>query len=264
MVQGSHWWNEPPLWAWIVMVVSAVALAVMLPFALDRRAPAEAGAPAPTGAAPTSESASTTGPSSASTGSPSPTEADGPRLVVVGDGYTSGTARGGLGRDGWPALLGTRIEGAEVDVAADVGAGYVAEGSSGRTFADLAGAADLEAADVVVIAGSRDDGPGIADQVAEAAGALFAEVGDRAPDAQLVVVGPIWPEETVPAGARNNRDVLRDAAEAAGGVFVDPLEEAWFVDQPELLGEDGVYPTDEGHAYLADRIEPAVRDALPG
>ena len=114
------------------------------------------------------------------------------------------------------------------------------------------------------MSGSRDDGPGVADDVAVAARDLFGGIGGLAPEAELVVVGPVWPEEVAPAGARNNRDVIREQAEAVGARFVDPLEEAWFVDRPDLIGEDGVYPTDEGHAYLADLLEPVVRDALPG
>ena len=39
MIRGSHWWEEPPLWAWIVMVVASVALAVMLPLSLNRPPP---------------------------------------------------------------------------------------------------------------------------------------------------------------------------------------------------------------------------------
>jgi hypothetical protein len=146
-------------------------------------------------------------------------------------------------------------------VAAEQGAGYVATGAGGLTFGELAGTLDLAGADVVVVLGSRDDGPGIADQVAEAGGALFADIAEQAPDARLVVIGPIWPEASPPAGARNNRDVLRDAAEAAGATFVDPLEEAWFVDEPDLLGADGVYPSDGGHEYLADLVEAAVQGA---
>ena len=183
---------------------------------------------------------------------------------MVGDGYTSGTAQGGRGAQGWPALVEERIEGTRVEVAADVRAGYVTTGESGRTFGELADAVGLEDAAVVVISGSRDDGPGVADQVAVAARDLFERTGEVAPEAELVVVGPIWPEEVAPAGARNNRDVIRERAEAVGARFVDPLEEGWLVDEPGLLGDDGVYPTDEGHAHLADLLEPVVRDALTG
>lgn len=267
MERGSHWWNEPPLWAWIVMVVGAVALAVMLPFGLNRSAPASDVAEERPEATTSSGSASPT-PSGTAEATPTgatPTEpapdGDGPTIAVIGDGYTSGTPQGGLGPDGWPALLEDRIEGADVEVAAERGAGYVATGAGGLTFGGLAGTLDLDGADVVVVLGSRDDGPGIADQVATAAGELFAAVP---PDARLVVIGPIWPEESPPAGARNNRDVLRDEAEAAGATFVDPLEEAWLVGEPDLLGAGGVYPNDGGHAYLADRVEVAVQGALTG
>ena len=257
MVRGSHWWNEPPVWAWVVMAVASVALAVMLPLGLNRPPPAgEAAVPRP--ASSPTPSATEPTPSTAPSTSTTPAAAAA-RVVVIGDGYAGGTPQGGLGPDGWPALLERRIEGADVEVAAEVGAGYVATGVSGLTFGGLAAAAGLTGADVVVVLGSRDDGPGIADQVAEAARALLSQIPT---DASLVVVGPIWPEEVAPAGARNNRDVIRDAAEAVGARFVDPIEEAWFVDQPGLIGEDGVYPTAEGHAYLADRLEPVVRDAL--
>ena len=236
------------------MVVSAVAIAVMLPFALNRQPPpASAGDAAPAPASPTDDGAE---PTAAESSAPPD---DGARVLVIGDGYASGTAQGGVGPQGWPALLDERIEGAAVDVAAEVGAGYVATGVSGTTFGQLASADELAGADVVVVLGSRDDGPGVADQVSAAARDLYARI---TAEAELVVVGPVWPEAPAPAGATNNRDVLREQAETVGAAFVDPLEDGWFVDRPELLGQDGVYPTDEGHAYLAELIEPAVRDAL--
>jgi uncharacterized membrane protein YdcZ (DUF606 family) len=69
MERGSHWWNEPPLWAWIVMAVGAVALVVMLPLGLNRQAPAAEGdvvatpATSATPAAPAAGSATSVAPS---------------------------------------------------------------------------------------------------------------------------------------------------------------------------------------------------------
>ena len=40
--------------------------------------------------------------------------------------------------------------------------------------------------------------------------------------------------------------------------------EEWLLARVELIGTDGVHPTDAGHAYLADLIEPIVREALVG
>ncbi len=61
---------------------------------------------------------------------------------------------------------------------------------------------------------------------------------------------------------RNNRDVIRAAAEAASVPFIDPLRQGWFADGSDLIGADGVHPTDEGHEHLADRIQPVVEEAL--
>ena len=50
----------------------------------------------------------------------------------------------------------------------------------------------------------------------------------------------------------------------AGATFVDPIAERWFVDRPDLIGRDGVHPTDAGHAYMADKIAPLIGAELPG
>jgi hypothetical protein len=45
---------------------------------------------------------------------------------------------------------------------------------------------------------------------------------------------------------------------------VDPLAAGWFFDQPELIVEGGVNPTDEGHRYMADLILPKLEAVLEG
>lgn len=255
MTRGNHWWNEPPLWAWLVMVAGAVAIAVLLPVALRKGVPAGTEAPRTT-AAPAASSAapsSTAAPSSSAWTSPE--EERPPRVVVVGDGDSAG-------RTAWPVLLEDALD-VDVVVAAEVGAGYVTAGADGNTLPDLAAEADLEDTDVVVVFGSRNDGPGLADRVARASDELFDDIGAVAPDAELLVIGPPWFSEPSPAGVRNNRDVIRTAAEEARATFVDPLTEGWFVDRPELLTRNG-NPSTEGQAYLAELILPEVEPLLPG
>ena len=53
------------------------------------------------------------------------------------------------------------------------------------------------------------------------------------------------------------------SARAVGATFVDPLADGWFVGRPELIGADGVHPTDAGQAYMADKIAPLIRAQLP-
>ena len=45
-------------------------------------------------------------------------------------------------------------------------------------------------------------------------------------------------------------------------MFVDPIAEGWFVGRPDLIGADGIHPTDAGHAYMAARIAPLIYDQL--
>jgi GDSL-like Lipase/Acylhydrolase family len=263
MARGTHWWNEPPLWAWIVMVVGAVSLAVLLPVALQRSAPVDGAAEsAPKRSAASSsassESASPAASSSSSAASTSPTdepEVEPAAVVVLGDGDSGGASA-------WPVLLDDELGNAEFRVAADAGAGYVVPGADGQTIPQLADEVDLADADLVVVFGSRNDGAGVADDVALAAEGMFDGIREAAPDAELLVIGP-WFPEPVPAGVSNNRDVIRTAAESTEATFVDPLEEGWFVDRSDLLTATGD-PNEAGQAYLAGLIEPEVRALLPG
>jgi len=252
MAQGNHWWNEPPLWAWVTLVAGLVAIIVMLPIALSRTAPASG----------PSDEASATPSAPAESSEAAPTDTGGPaRILVIGDSYTGGSPDGGQDGTGWPDLIQQRMPGIEVQVAATGDAGYVTA-SGDPTLFDLVAEADVTDIDVLILFGSRFDAAGIADRVSEAAQGAIASIRDEAPVATLVVIGPAWPGDAAPAGARNNRDVIRAAAEDASVRFIDPLSDEWFTDARGLVGADGVHLTDEGHAYLADRIEPVVQEAL--
>ncbi|MGY1805865.1 GDSL-type esterase/lipase family protein [Blastococcus sp. SYSU D00669] len=252
MARGSRWWSEPPWWAWAVMVAGAVFLAVGLPIALSRGQVADTPRPLPPAAAETTTAETT---AAETTAAETTTEApEQRRLVAIGDSWTATPD----GATGWPQVLAERIEGLAVGTASVGDGGYVAtDPSVGRTLGQAVEATALEDADVVVLAGSAFDGSGIADQVAVAAQEAVAAVAARAPDAVVIVVGPHWPEAAVPAGVRNNRDVIRAAAEAAGVLFVDPLAEGWSVE----TGDDG-RPTDAGWTAVADRMQPLVEEAL--
>jgi hypothetical protein len=257
MARGTRWWNEPPIWAWIVMVVAAVSLAVMLPIALARTAPVDGAAgsrtPSPTPAGDPAPSSTSAAPGSSSAAAASSRE--GPvDLVVLGDGDSAGDTA-------WPVLLEDGLEDVDVQVGAEAGAGYVTPGAGGQTIPELADDVDLAAAEVVVVFGSRNDGPAQVDAVARAAQELLRTVTETAPEAELLVVGPLWFSEPAPSGVRENRDAIRAAAASAEATFVDPLDEGWFVDRSDLLTTTG-NPSEAGQAYLAELIEPEVRALL--
>ena len=204
-------------------------------------------------------------PTKASRSDPSAAEstAHAPVLAVYGDGYVSGTSQGGVGPAGWPAIFSARVGAEPTTVHAVPGAGYVAEApTTGDTFGTLAQQGPEPTADVTIVFGSRNDYFAAPDAVYAAATRTFTTIRAAAPNTRLLVIGPAWTDAAVPGQLPRVRDAVARAAADAQATFVDPLADRWFVGLPQLIGTDVVNPTDAGHVYLADRIEPAVRQVL--
>jgi len=238
------------------MIAGVIALAVLFPIALGRGQVAVTASQSD-GTPP----AATTQPSA--TESAEPADDEGPPVVAVyGDSYSAGSGEGGNGAAGWPAIVAGRLE-ADVRLHADPGAGYVAAGGAG-TFLDQVQASPEPDADVVVVFGSRNDTGAPVQQIEDQATATYDAVRAESPAATLVVIGPAWSDAAVPADTLLARDAVRAAAETAGVAFVDALADGWFFGRLELIGGDAIHPTDEGHVYLADLIEPILREALSG
>ncbi len=105
-----------------------------------------------------------------------------------------------------------------------------------------------------------------AKKLAAAVRATFAATRATAPKAKLLVIGPpwqCWSGQTPPLERLAVRDVLRDQAMAVGAVWVDPITEGWLADTPELIGSDGVHPTDAG-ASVPGRSDRASDQATVG
>jgi lysophospholipase L1-like esterase len=189
------------------------------------------------------------------------------RIAVIGDSYTNGTAIGGQGSKAWPTLawmtLARRGMPVAADVAAEGRAGYGVRGDQGNLFGDLTPRVVKPDDALVVFYGSRND-QGIDPNVLS--GQVFNALSlarGIAPNARLLVIGPPWPIPDVPPAVLQIRDVLSFQSMLAGATFVDPIAAGWFMDRPDLIGPDGVHPTDAGHAYMADKIAPLIGDQLP-
>lgn len=188
------------------------------------------------------------------------------RIAVVGDSITSGTQQGGRGDKGWPRLINAQLQAQGMDVVTDVGAegasGYVNVGHGGGVFADKI-AKRVRADDtLVVFFGSINDSRATAGQMAHATCDTLRGAIQAAPSARLLVIGPAWTDADPPDYILRSRDILRDRAKSLGARFIDPVHERWFVDRPDLIGEDGVHPTDAGHEYLASMIRPVIEQEL--
>ena len=188
-------------------------------------------------------------------------------VAVIGDSYTTVTDEGGQGPKTWTTCAWTTLarQGVQVvpDVAAEGGAGYVVRGDHGSVFGDLTARAVHPDDVLVVFFGSRNDQGVDPELLAGAAHAAFDLAHSIAPSARLLVIGPPWPTADPPDAVLQVRDVVADQARAVGATFVDPIAENWFVGQPELIGADGIHPTDAGHTYMATKIAPLIRAQLP-
>jgi lysophospholipase L1-like esterase len=203
------------------------------------------------------------GPAPAASAAPS---AKGAHIAVIGDSYTAGSDEGGGGTRSWPTLawklLAQRGLAVDANVAAEGGAGYGQRGSAGRVFEDLTAQAVQRDDALVVFFGSRNDQPVDPKRFPSLAASTFKLARFTAPDAKFLIIGPPWPTATPPPEVLKIRDSLRAVAAAGPAQFVDPIAEGWFVDRPELIGADGVHPTDAGHRYMAERIAPLIYSQL--
>lgn len=195
--------------------------------------------------------------------SPSERAVETPVLAFYGDWYVAGTQQGGLGPAGWPAIVSERLDAEGTEPHALTDAGYVATSSfADATFETLVDELPEPEADVTIVFGSRNDYLATPAQITAAATRTFDTIRASAPDTRLLVIGPAWTDVVVPPELLPVRDAVRAAATAANVPFVDPLTERWFFDDVGLIGTDSISPNDAGHAYLADQIEPYLRDLL--
>ncbi|WP_046294602.1 Rv0518 family GDSL lipase [Mycolicibacter arupensis] len=189
------------------------------------------------------------------------------RIAVIGDSYTSGYEDTGRGAANWTERAWQNLAGRGVyvsaDVAAEGGAGYGVRGNHGGLFGDLTYRAVQPDDALVVFFGSRNDQDVEPGQLGRLISDTLSLAHRTAPGARMLVIGPPWPTAEVPGNIWRIRDLLSAEARAVGAEFVDPLAEQWFVGLPQLIGPDGVHPTDAGHAYMADKIAPLIAGQLP-
>ncbi|CDO11389.1 SGNH/GDSL hydrolase family protein [Mycolicibacterium cosmeticum] len=190
------------------------------------------------------------------------------RVAVIGDSYTGGSPQGGNGDKRWTSVAGAQLQGMGLDVVMKVGAeggsGYVAHGRrTGEVFADKIPTTLSPGDHVVVVFGSINDSHGTPGQMAHATCDTLRDAEVAAPAAHLLVIGPPWVRNSPPpAYILRTRDILRTRSEELGATFVDPIADRWFADRPDLIGADGVHPTDAGHEYMAQKIAPVIAQLL--
>lgn len=179
-----------------------------------------------------------------------------PLLQLFGDSYPAGYAGAGLGVDNMGAILAAHLK-SDYENRAIGGTGYV-NTDGGATFLIQANSYAASAATTTLFFGSLNDQTLSASSVQANAAAAFSRVKSVAPSTRLVVVGPQWPTSARPTDLLGIRTAVRTAANGAGALWVDPLDDKWFDTRPELIGPDGWHPTDAGHRFMSRQIALAM------
>jgi len=157
-------------------------------------------------------------------------------------------------------------------ILASNGSGYTVVGPAADAK-DLPGHAEevLGDASIVVIFGGRNDMHNAerVDEIEAQAARTIRIVGERAPRAQVLVVGPPWINPWPSKEILRVRDRVRAATEDADVGWLDPIADGWFAEEDQLvdgrsrlIAEDRIHPTDEGHAYLAQKLMPHIEDRI--
>lgn len=189
-------------------------------------------------------------------------------VLALGDSYTGGSNEGGSrGTDSnWVGAMSNTLRGEGLKIRESErgvgGSGYVSRGPEGPTIGEQGAEYATKRTDVIVFFGSINDRGHPMDDVRAAADEAWKTARKQSPDATIIIIGPAWMNPDVPAEILALRDALASLAEDHGLKFIDPIEERWFLDAPELIGDDGVHPTDEGHLFMAEQIAPHVEAAL--
>ncbi|KAB2342333.1 SGNH/GDSL hydrolase family protein [Actinomadura rudentiformis] len=207
-------------------------------------------------------------------GAGAPAAAAAPVVMILGDSYTVGE-RGSQPETTY-APAAARLLGWQVVAAGKAGTGFVATGTrrrsttqggartAGQTFMGLfeSQLGWRPAPDLLIVSGGHNDRKYPAVQTGQAARELLTRAKQRWPGTPIVLIGPIWGNDTPLPTTLAIRDVLRGVAQELKIPFIDPIAERWITgnratgtgNAPGYIRPDGVHPTIEGHRYLATRL----------
>ncbi|WP_132430209.1 SGNH/GDSL hydrolase family protein [Pseudonocardia endophytica] len=89
---------------------------------------------------------------------------------------------------------------------------------------------------------------------------LYQNLKAKLPQARIVVIGPMYLGDTVPANVAAVRDSIREAATTAQLPFVDPIAATWFVgsDQDGIAANE-LDLNDKGQQRLSQLVDEALK-----
>ena len=176
-----------------------------------------------------------------------------PLVLFVGDSYVSGVGASQPKQTGFVPQLSAAL-GWEARASGAPGTGFMRAGTRGP-LADLVRAADLATLqpDLVVLNGAHNDVTGPVDQLPGRVREVVELIDSLAPQAQVVIVGVLWPGPP-PAAAKGFDVVLKAAANSAGANFSHTYDLRFTSSGP------GNRPDDDGYRLIAERLRASFID----
>jgi acyl-CoA thioesterase I len=195
---------------------------------------------------------------------PAPVRIEHPKVAAfVGDSLTAGSGVTKI-EYRWSTLVANYFGWGEQNLAQG-GTGYVRTGGQASCKQDFCPAFPARVPDiakinpdVVFILGGRNDAILQTADVYPAVKKFYTDLRAALPNVTIIAVSTFWDNRDAPASVPALNDVIRAEVQAVGGTFIDVGEP--YAGKPELIGKDGVHPTDEGYALLAKTIEAKVVD----
>ncbi|MBO2458894.1 SGNH/GDSL hydrolase family protein [Actinomadura violacea] len=187
-------------------------------------------------------------------------------VFFLGDSYTVGD-RGVQPETTYASATG-RLMGWQVVVEGRAGTGFV-KTVGGEAFLQLfeSQLGWRPAPDLLIVSGGHNDWRVPPPRVAAAARTLLERARQRWPGTHIVLMGPLWGNDTPPPNELGVRNALRNLATQMAVPFIDPLAERWITgnrlthrgNAPQYIKRDGTHPDEAGHRYVATRLAADVK-----
>lgn len=183
-----------------------------------------------------------------------------PNVVFIGDSFVGGSEMGGNGPDNWTTLTSQELGWTACSLG--VGGSGWTRGINDWTFgARIDWALTQRPAAIVFANGINDLNDGGAN-TADAMRNALAYLRSVNPTIPVIVLGPIKVRDEQSPYIERMDDDMRATAAEFDVTYLDATEAGWFDGEARaFIGSDEFHPTDEGHAYLAQRFAQAVTDA---
>lgn len=195
--------------------------------------------------------------------------ATGPVVSFYGDSYTRGTGASATDKR-WSTIISAERGWQEIN-RSENGLGFVnRRASMGPGLDDIPAQVIADDPDLVFVTMGLNDNfsyDRAADRIRETIDSDLERLREGVPDARIVVVEPFWYTADRPASVDVIAGWVEDAAARIGADHIAGAShwlDGHYADSPDSwMADDGLHPNDTGYAYMAERMDAALRALDP-